>query len=298
MKSIYLGPKRQRQLGKAGLHSLLGYYASLNTATPTNAPAITINETNFVAQGSVPNWIFTEPYDLAAMTAIGATLAQAQIFDATYQAVNIPQLYPVIFGGIVPPSNPNVVDLRNQPWPIPMNEQFGMQLANAAGGAEDDYGLIWIVPSGSAPWLTAPPTPTLGAPRVYAQISASIVLTEHVWSPFVTIAFTSTLKGGAYRVNGCYWVIPHALAFRHSFPKMPLYNGRKLTPGGLVENAYGNVPLKQGAGWMGVHGAFNYFEPFQVSALGTTTEGATTYYGIADMSYMGDTYGNGGVPSV
>ena len=52
MKSIYLGPKRQRQLGKAGLHSLLGYYASLNTATPTNAPAITANETNFVAQGS------------------------------------------------------------------------------------------------------------------------------------------------------------------------------------------------------------------------------------------------------
>ena len=43
---------------------------------------------------------------------------------------------------------------------------------------------------------------------------------------------------------------------------------------------------------------FNYFEPFQVSALGTTTEGATTYYGIVDMSYMGDTYGNGGVPSV
>jgi hypothetical protein len=274
------------------LHSVLGYANLANAALLTDAPAITTNETNFTARNG--HWIFTEQYDLCAAFVAGATLTQAQFFDATYNATNIPQIYGANIG-IVPATNPNTLDLRKQPWPVPMNEEFALQLSGGALGAEPDYGLIWITPSGSAPWMTAPPTPTVGAPRIYAAITVTVPLTAGVWSPFVTINFVNTLKGGVYQVNGAYWIVPTCLAFRHNFPKAPLYQGRKLTPGGLVENAYGNVPLKQGIDWMGMHGIFNYFEPFQVALLGTTAAAGATYNGIADMTYLGNQFPPGSV---
>jgi hypothetical protein len=273
-----------------GLSSVLGYYASVNAAV-TDMAAITTNETNFSARNG--HWIFTEQYDLVAAFAAGATMTQAQLFDATYNAVNIPQLYSVNLG-ITPLTNPNMVDFRDQPWPLPTNEEFQFQSNNA--GTADQYGLLFIVPSGSNPWMQAPPLPTLGAPRVFALVTATVALTTQVWSPFVTLSFSNTLKGGVYQVNGAHWIVAHALAYRHSFPKSPLYQSRKLTPGSLVENAYGNVPLKQGRNWLGVHGWFNYFEPFQVSFLGTTSETSATYTGILDMTYMGNNYPAGFVP--
>ena len=281
-------------LAVRGLYQILGYYASINSASPVIANAISTGETNFLAQNNC--WIFTEQYDLCAVTAFGATITQVQIFDATYNAVNIPQIYPVNVGVVTPPSNPNIMDLRKQPWPLPQNEQIQFQIANAAGGAEDDYGLIWIVPSGSAPWMTAPPTPTVGAPRVYAEVQFTGATTTHVWSPFQTVSFPNTLKGGVYQVNGLYLVIAHALAYKLSFPKWGFNGPRKITPGNLVENAYGNVPLKQGVDWMGIQGVFNYFEPFAISILASTTEASATYTGIADMTYLGNQFPAGGVP--
>jgi hypothetical protein len=268
-----------------GLNQVLGYYVS-NNGLLTDTPAITTNETSFSARNG--HWIFTEQYDLAAVFIAGATVTQAQIFDSTYNAINIPQLYPPNLS-ITPLTNPNVLDLRMQPWPIPMNEEFAMQISGGAGGAEPDYALLWIVPSGSAPWLVAPPPNTLGSPRIYANVTATVALTAQVWSPFVTMAFVNPLKGGAYQVNGAWWIVGHSLAYKHNFVKAPLYNNRKMFPGGLVENAYGNVPLRHGTGWMGAHGRFNNFELPQVAFLGTTTEASATYNGVLDLTYLGNT---------
>lgn len=276
--------------GSAGLFQILGYEQT-NTGALIDIPAITTNENNFSARNG--HWIFTEQYDLCAAFVAGAAVTQAQFFDATYNAVNIPQIYPANLG-ITPLTNPNILDLRAQPFPLPMNEEFALQINDT--NANVDYGLIWICPSGSAPWNTAPPVPTLGAPTIYALVTSTVVLTTKVWSPAVTVNFSNTLKGGVYQVNGAYWIVANALAYKHIFPKTPLYNGRKLTPGSLVENAYGNVPIDKGRRWMGVQGWFNYFEPFQVSILGSTTTGSTTYTGILDMTYMGNNFPAGTVP--
>lgn len=268
-----------------GLNSVLGYYVS-NNGLLTDTPAITTNETSFSARNG--HWIFTEQYDLFAIFAAGATLTAVQIFDSTYNAINIPQIYPVNLA-ITPLANPNLLDLRAQPWPIPQNEEFAMQISGGAGGAEPDYALLWVTPSGTAPWMTAPPPNTLGAPRIYANVTATVALTATAWSPFVTINFVNPLKGGAYQVNGAWWIVAHALAYRHNFVKAPLYQGRKLFPGSLVENAYGNVPLKHGDAWAGAHGRFNNFELPQVCFLGTTTEASATYNGVLDLTYLGTT---------
>lgn len=271
------------------LFQILAYAALTNNGLLTDAVAIP--DTSFSARGGsggAAHWIFTEPYNLMAIIGAGATLTQMQLFDATWNAVNIPQVYPVITA-IVPPSNPNVMDLRHCPLPIPMNEEIALQISGGAGGAEPDYGLLFIQPpTGSTADYGVMPS-SLTQPRIFAVVTATIVLTAGVWSPFANIVFTNPLKGGAYQMNGAFWVVPKALAYKTNFVKAPLYAGRKLFPGGLVENAYGNVPMRQGTMWLGPQGRFNNFELPQVSVLGTTTTGSTVYTGILDLTYLGTT---------
>lgn len=268
------------------MFQILGYTVSNNGLL---TDMVAIPDTSFSARGGAggaAHWIFTESYNLMAIFGAGATITALQLFDSTYNAINIPQVYPINLA-ITPLSNPNVMDLRQQPWPLPMNEEIAMQCSGGAGGAEPDYALIWIKPAGMATMDAPPPVPTLGTPRVYANVTATAVLTATAWSPFVPITFVNPLKGGAYQVNGANWFVGHSLAYRHNFVKAPLYMGRKLFPGSLTENAYGNVPLRFGSNWMGPHGRFNNFELPQVSFLGTTTEGSATYNGILDMTYLG-----------
>lgn len=269
------------------MYQILGYFVSNNGLL---TDMVAIPDTSFSARGGsggAAHWIFTEPYNLMAIMGAGVTITALQLFDATYNAINIPQVYPINLA-ITPLTNPNVMDLRAMPMPLPMNEEIAMQCSGGAGGAEPDYALIWIQPAGPGAMNYPTVAPTLAMPRVFAIVTATIVLTAQVWSPFVPISFTNPIKGGAYQLNGAYWQIPNALAYRHNFVKAPLYAGRKLFPGSLTERAYGNVPLRFGTQWLGPQGRFNNFELPQVSALGTTTTGSTTYTGILDLTYLGN----------
>lgn len=269
------------------MFQVLGYFISANNGLLTDGVAIA--DTSFSARGGASgagHWIFTEPYDLMAIVGASATITQAQLFNATLNAINIPQIYPNI-AGIVPPSNPNIMDLRHMPIPLPMNEEQAIQISAGAGGAEPSYALMFLKPGGAGAMQYPIPAPSLTMPRVFAAVTATIVLTAGVWSPFVPITFTNPLKGGAYQLNGAWWRVANALAYKHNFVKAPLYQGRKLFPGSLVENAVNNVPLRFGSQWMGPHGRFNNFELPQVSVLGTTTTGSATYNGVLDLSYLG-----------
>jgi len=268
------------------MYQILGYSAIANAGPLTDMVAIP--DSSFSARGGVggaSHWIFTEQYDLCGIMGAGATITQLQLFDSTYNAINIPQVYPINLA-LTPLANPNVMDLRRQTWPLPMNEEIAMQCSGGGGGAEDDYALIWIMPSaGMGTPLPAPNT--LTTPRLFANVTMTTAIVAGVWTGFVPINFVNPLKGGAYQVNGAYWVCPDALAYKHNFVKAPLYMGRKLFPGSLVENAYGNVPFKGGEDWLGPQGRFNNFELPQVSFLGTIAAGSATYNGILDMTYLG-----------
>lgn len=282
-------PRRRKPIHNRpkNLYQILAYFIAANNGLLTDGVAVP--DTSFSSRGGAGganHWIFTEPYNLMAVSLAGATVTAGQLFDATWNAINIPQIYPPILG-IVPPSNPNLMDLRACPLPIPMNEEIAVQISGGAGGAEPDYAIIWIQPpQGSTPDYGVPPS-SLTMPRIFALVTTTAVLTAGTWSPFTNISFTNPLKGGAYQMNGAYWVVPKTLAYKHNFVKAPLYAGRKLFPGSYTENAYGNVPLRHGTMWLGPQGRFNNFELPQVSFLGTTTTGSTTYTGILDLTYLG-----------
>lgn len=272
------------------MYQILAYYNGAVTTAYTDIPAVTSGETSFSARGGtggIAHWIFTEEYDLRALAVAATTVTAAQLFDSTLNAINIPQVYPPILG-IVPPSNPNVMDWRMNPQPLPMNEEIALQASAGAGGAEKVAGLLWITPKGQSDLRDTMAKATLQMPRVYALVTATLVLTAGVWSPFGTLTFTNPLKGGAYQINGAYFVVATSLAYKINFVKAPLWQGRKLFPGNLVENVYGNVPQKAGSNWMGPMGRFNNFELPQVSVFATTSAGSATYTGYLDMTYLGN----------
>ena len=268
------------------MYQILGYSIAANNGLLTDAVAIP--DSSFSTRGGATganHWIFTEEYDLCALFVAGITVTAAQLFDSTYNAINIPQIYPVNLA-ITPLTNPNVMDLRRQTWPLPMNEEIAVQISGGAGGAEADYAFLWIMPARGA-GTPLPAANTLTTPRLYANVTATVALLLGTWTNFVNITFINPLRGGAYQINGAYWMVPNSLAYKHNFVKAPLYNGRKLFPGSLTEHAYGNVPLKAGTDWLGPQGRFNNFELPQVSFLGTTATGSATYNGILDLTYLG-----------
>lgn len=270
------------------MYQILAYFLSNNATLLTDIPAII--DPNFSSRGGTngsAHWIFTEPYQLVGMAAAGATITAAQLFDPTFNAVNIPQLYPPMLA-IVPPTNPQIMDFRNTPIDLPMNEEIAMQISGGAGGAEPDYGLLWIKPKGDQNGKQSIMPSTLQNPRLLCNVTVTVALTAGVWSADAAITFVNPLRGGAYQVNGLNIVCLHGLAFRINFVKAPMYQGRKLLPGNLVETTYGNVPLRQGADWLGPMGRFNNFELPKLSILGSTTTGSATYTGYLDVTYLGN----------
>lgn len=270
------------------MYGLAAYYASAN-----NQAAGVVADTNAVVDNvfSIRNnhYIFTEQYEIVAATALGATLTAAQIDTPSIDAFNPFQVYPLNAAALTVAANPNVMDLRASPVPMPMNEELKMQIAGGAAGAEADFGLIWLRAAGIGasdyPMIQA----TRERPRFLAIFTVTQVITIGVWSAFGAMSFTSPLRGGAYQVNGLWLVCNKAAAYRINFLKYPSYNGRKLYPGNLVDTTYGNQIMRFGGNWLGGLGRFNNFELPQLSVFGTITTGSATYTGYADLSYLGDT---------
>jgi hypothetical protein len=265
------------------VYHLLANYSSVNSATLVQLNSVADGQ--FTQQNNA--FIFTEPYNLMAIYASGATIAIAQINDPLLNAINKLQIYPTN-KALAPATNPNVMYLGDAPQTVPQNEQFMAQAANSAGGAEATLMLWWIAPpnGGGVDWSIKPGTAI--NPRTLAVFTATITLTVGVWSPLVAITFTNPLKGGAYQINSTKLICANGTAFRYMFPKQPLYVGRKLQAGALCEAAYGNVPWDKGTNWLGGQGRFNYFEPPQIQAIGNASTGSTTYTGYMDLTYLGD----------
>lgn len=274
------------------MYQLLAYGAN-NAALATLVDTPAISDENFVQQNG--HWLFYEPYMLVGMAAIGASLTQVQLFDSTWNSLNVPQVYPPIIGATIP-QNPNVIDLRNQPITIPQNEQIACQMSNDLGvGNEQETLLLWIVPQSGITTQPMPPGPMGNMGRIKALANVTATLTQGVFSPDTPIALPNIIKGGTYCVTGIQVVCAQGIAFRVNFPRAPLFMGRKLNPGGLCTAAYGNVPALPGAQWLGPMGYFDTTELFQIAVLGATTVASATYQVFIDLIYMGaNLIGQGG----
>lgn len=227
----------------------VGYY---NAAV--NQAAGVVTQLNFVADGLfIPqnnSPVFSEDYQIVAATAAGASLTAAQIDAPTIDAFNPFQVYP-INNALKNAANPNVMDLRRMPIPVPLNEQITFKAAGGAGGAEPDLGVIWLRASGGGATDYPIPPASLANPRFMAIFTVTLVLTAGVWSAQAAVTFTSPLRGGIYQVNGLWLVCANGLIYQINFPRMPMYQGRKIYPGNLCDQIYGNQIMRFGGDWLG-----------------------------------------------
>lgn len=260
------------------------YGASINSATLVDQPFIV--DGTFSTRNNHP--ITTVDFDLVAATAIGATIAANQIDSPSIDAWNPLQVYPVQVAAAAVQDNPNVMDLRRSPIKIPLDEEIQFKQANAAGGAERNFGLLWLraTAGGTTDYPVQPAT--RANPRFIAIGTHTTVVTQLLWSPFVNMAFTNPLRGGVYQLNALWTIVATGLAYRINFIRQPMYQGIKLFPGNLCEATFGNRILRYGGDWLGGLGRFSSLELPQISILGGTTAGSATYTFFADLSYLGE----------
>lgn len=262
------------------------YYLSANNqAAGVVADGVAVVDNQFSIRNN--HYIFTEDYEIVAATALGATLTAAQLDSPSIDAFNPHQIYPVNATALTLAANPNFQDLRDSPIKVPQNEEIQFKIAGGAGGAEADFGLLILRCSGpGAPqYPLAPSTPT--NPRFVAIGTATLTNTIGTWSPFAAMAFTNSLRGGAYQLNQLYLVCNKAALVRVNFVKQPIYQNRKLFPVGVCDTTYGNQPLRFLPRAFGGLGRFNNFELPQISTYATVTAGATAFTFYADLTYLG-----------
>lgn len=227
------------------------------------------------------HFILSEPYNLIAALHTAASATRSRLNVPTINGFARHQIWPVNRSATIQ-TNPNVQDLRDNPIRLPMNEEIAVEESNNLGAATEQCHVGLVV---------APPTWTRNQPRgiqrLTVRFTATIVVNASAWSADAAITFAENLKGGVYSVVGVEAQAAGLIFFRLNFPKMPLYQGRKLYPGNFGLEAVGNTSWIAGINAWGEWGRFHTFETPQL-AVYSNTGGGTAIEGRMDLVYLGD----------
>lgn len=239
--------------------------------TTTTAGAVTLSNLGMVADGAIAQgstgYRFTEPYKLLAAFPHAASLTQVEIRSPTLDGLSRWNVWPLTLSLNIP-GNPQVDDYRPFAPILPLYEDVSCAVSDTAVGGEQIIVHEWI---GTQGW-----TPDLGIlnsmfgrgdPYIGRRMTVNCTPTLNkgagAWGADVALTFEQLPRGGVYAVIGGECVAAACSAWRINFSRSPLYQGRKLFPGDIVQQAVGDVPKKQGRNWLGVWGVFHTWElPF------------------------------------
>jgi hypothetical protein len=262
--------------------ALLDYNLSAAAAGASNSDMSAVSDPDFSQRNS--HYIFTENYWLMAVSLVGASVTRGRFQVPTWNAIGEYNIFNAN-RSLQPPSNAQIDLYLPQQVPIPLNEEFQIQASNNLGmGTEQENALVWI---GTTDWSMNLPR---GRLPITVRASFTVTPTINVWSGGQNITLSQSLRGGVYAVVGATVQGTNAVAFRIIFPRYRLYQGRKLRPGWLTQNAVGDVVNNQLQPWIlqwGEWGRFHTFELPQIEVLGTTA-GAVTYQAFLWLVYLGE----------
>lgn len=252
------------------------YSASLAQVSDTDVTAATDD----VLTRRNTHLIFDRPVNLIGAWGSGTTLTRARFGNPQFNQVGRSHLWPLERSATVP-DLPEIIDFRDDPIPMPRNEELTLlATTDAVGPARVEFPL----------WL-APPEFVRNVPAVRSRIMtrATVVIAagaEGAWGLAAEPVFESDLLGGVYTVLGAYLVAANAIAFRILFPNAPTYGGRQFRPGGLVTNAIGDAPKHTWHREMGEWGRFHSYTPPTVQVFGDAAGG--TYEMRLWLGYLGE----------
>lgn len=257
-----------------------------------NNPVAGVNDAG-VAMTAVPDgevyapnstsYLLTEPYRLKRATMVGTSALRATLKSASLNLVGERTIYSVN-RALEPGASPEFDDYEPVYPRLPLNEQIQVADYNNLGASTEieNVGLT-IIPD---TWSSQLPQ----VPNVFvAKATFTLTHTLNGWSGGQALTLSQTLQGGTYAVIGAVLQADDAVFFRLIFNRNRLYNGRKLRPGALVQNAVGNaLSSRHGRNVldMGVWGYFNTIELPACETFGTAADSTACilYLWLAQMS--------------
>lgn len=262
--------------------------------TTTTGAAVTLSNLGMVADGSIAQgstgFRYTERYRLLAAFLHAASLTQGEIRSPTLDGLSRWNIWPLTLSLNIP-GNPQVDDYRSFAPYLPMYEDVNLAVSDTAVGGEQIIGHEWIGTEGWTPDLSilqhmyGSGDPYIGR-RLTVNSTTTLNKGAGAWGADVAFTFEQLPRGGVYAVIGGEVVAAACSAWRINFPRQPLYHGRKLFPGDIVQQAVGDVPKKQGRNWLGVWGVFHTWElPF--GSLFGQAAGTVAINGNIDLVYLG-----------
>jgi hypothetical protein len=237
----------------------------------TTGAAIVLQNLGMVADGMVAQgstgYRLTDPFNLLAAYAHAVAITQAEIRSPTLDAVGRFNVFPFDTSLNIP-SNPNIVDYRAVKPALPLYEDLNFAVSDTQAAGEQIVAHEWWgTPGWNQDYMSL--VSQMGGSDTYIgrryTLNSTTTLNKGLmsWGADVALTFEQTPRGGIYAVIGGVCVAAACSAWRINFPKQPPYNGRKMQPGDLVQQAAGNVPHKLGPLAWGVWGVFHTWElPF------------------------------------
>jgi hypothetical protein len=245
-------------------HHFSMYAESIANLTNTD---ITLGTPEDVLQARNSHLIFSERFNLIAANVHGLTLTAMRFGNVSLQTYGIPHLWPINTTDL-PPDRPAMIDYRDYPMPVPMNEELTLEATTTGVGPQVVKIGLWLakpdwnrnLPQGIRP-LQVRATATIGA------------ASTTTWSALAPLVMERDLGGGVYACVGAHCFLATGSAFRIFFPNQPLAEGRQLRPGGLIQNAAGTTPWEGQHNGLGEWGRFSTFELPSVQCFGSAAGG-------------------------
>lgn len=218
------------------------------------------------------HYLFSEQYQLLGISLFGNNTVEGNILCPTWNAVTKFNVNPLNASSIAL-SPPRMDFWTHYPPPFPMNEEIQLQAqTNAASDSFPLTAVLLIGPQGQ--WSPKLPTGMPPVPCFEMRASCTPTLNSNAYSTLVPLAFEQSLRGGSYAVVGMEMVGTGLLAGRLVFPQAPIINKRRMRPGCIASNAFGDQTLAVGTigpFWLGEYGRFSTAELPQFEALGLGT---------------------------
>jgi len=267
------------------MYHTLVYNAAAAAAGGTNVDLSAATDSEITQRNS--HYTFSENYKMLGVAAVGASVTRGRFQVPKWNAVG----EAIIFNAnrsLQPPSNPQWDLWVARPPTIPLEEEFQVQLSNNAGAPEIENVVLNIGPD--TDWSQNLPQPSPDYPLVLCvRTSFTVTPTLNAWSGGQILTFSQSLRGGVYSVIGGVVQGTNAVAWRMIFPRNRMYHGRRLRPGGLIQNAVGDIVSTQLDPWVlgwGELGRFHTFELPNIEVFGTLA-GAITYQAFLWLIYLG-----------
>jgi hypothetical protein len=252
--------------------------------------SVGVNASNTDLTAIDPEWtvfnshyIFTDQLKLLASFLHGASVTKGRYQAPKFNAFGEFTVFNANRNANVP-ANPIIDDYRYSPIDLPMNEEMQFQVSgNLGASTERDQAFMFV---GTPDWRMQLDE---GLFTQVHNFSFTVTPTVGNWSGGQAVTFNQKPLGGVWGIKAMVIQGTNADAFRVIFPRSRLYSGRRPRPGGIIQNAVGDVPMIQAGAFpfgFGMFGYWHTFEPFTVEVFGITAS-STTYQGWVWETYYG-----------